>query len=172
MNALGIVIAVILILIAAVLPDDSDKNNSDRDNRKTAVQPVITIIKPTEHTTPITATPTFRPIPTNIPKPTASLIPNNNSDMSDLTAYYYPGSQLIDQSSGTLILISTDSPAGVTDWYESKFRQSGFNINTFVRTSANGRVLNKLSVSDGTKVIGVEISNKNENTEIRVTQTR
>ena len=66
----------------------------------------------------------------------------------------YPGSVSVSAD----VFTTPDSPQTVTAWYKDQINQMKFNVKTFVQTSANEKVLNKLVASNGQTEVYVEIS--------------
>ena len=94
--------------------------------------------------------PTIKPFPTSAPtsKPTAT----------NLSDFIYQGSSVISSNSNSLKLTSTDNTDTITNWYKEKINSLGMNVKSFVTTSANDKILNKLVGANGTREIRVEIS--------------
>lgn len=109
--------------------------------------------EPTPASTPSpTLTPTFYPSPTvKVLIPTSTIAPKTSSSSID---FQYPGSIII--TSG--VYQSFDSPDKITDWYKNKMKSMGYSANSFVKTSTNGNILNKLVSANGSSTINVEIS--------------
>src|SRR3989338_9723748 len=109
------------------------------------VQPTITIAydKPTVTNTP-TISPTLAPI----------------SQPQNFTSYQYPNSQIISRSDDRLKLESSDDPGKITDWYKTLIKQKDMNVQSFVTTSTNGEVLNKLAAANGQEKIEISIEKK------------
>lgn len=108
-------------------------------------------------------------LPTNTPNPVQqdieikNEVDSNESDGSTKTTppindFYYPGANDIGSSSSELNLQSSDNPDKITDWYKDKIKSLGLNVNSFVTTSANDKVLNKLSAASSSFEINIEIS--------------
>src|SRR3990172_1860253 len=94
----------------------------------------------------------------NIATPTLvpSLIPTPR--IVSLESYKYPNSVDVSTSQKTLTLQSQDSSNTVTDWYKNKIINEGMNVKTFVKTSANSNILNKLTGAREGEEVNVEIS--------------
>lgn len=117
-----------------------------------------------------TPSPTLTPTPTkafsnstNTPTPTPTFTQSQNrTQSSDLE---YPGSKKIKVEGNKTFLESNDDPQKITDWYKDKIKSMGFNAKSFVTTSANDNILNKLVGSDGKREIRIEIKKSpNEST--------
>jgi len=46
----------------------------------------------------------------------------------------------------------------ITEWYRSRINSLGYNVKSFVKTSANDKVLNKLAAAKSGSEISVEIA--------------
>ena len=103
----------------------------------------------------VTVTQTPSPTPTSSPVPSLSLSPT--SAPSD--TWIYPGATEVSPG----VYSSSISPAEVTNWYKEKIKALNLNIQTFVQTTANDRVLNKLSAANGNQNISIEISQASGN---------
>lgn len=97
------------------------------------------------------------------PTPSANPQPSVTDNINDLQ---YPESKQISSDTWE----SSDSPQTVTEWYKQKIQSLGMNTTSFVQTSTNGNVLNKLVGSDGKEEIEVQItkSNKAQGVEIKL----
>ena len=80
---------------------------------------------------------------------------------------YYPGASVIGKTDGKIILESSDDPKKITDWYKQKIAVE-MNVKSFVTTTTNGEVLNKLLGADGNKEIRVEITKKSNEQKVIV----
>lgn len=111
---------------------------------------------PTPTSTPavVVPTPTSNPSPTTRPPTPPVTVTVTVTPPSVTSDWQYPGSTQV--SAG--VYESSDPSDKITDWYESKIRQLGLNIKTFVRTKTNDRVLNKLVAAGKSMEIRVEIS--------------
>jgi len=103
---------------------------------------------------PPTSTPTLSPTPTNTPR-------NKSESVLD---FRYPNSIIISQNAKESIFESTDHPKKITDWYKNKIKAMNMSVTSFVQTSTNDNVLNKLVGADGNREVRVEI-NKNNNSQ-------
>lgn len=80
--------------------------------------------------------------------------PTRSSPSLSIEKFIYPVA--IPISSGKYS--STDSPDIITNWYTSKITSLGFSSKSFIKTSTNGQILNKLTGSQKGSLISVEIS--------------
>lgn len=69
----------------------------------------------------------------------------------------YPGSETIRLDGNRIYLKSPDSPETITSWYQERIGRMNLGINNFVRTSANGEVVNLLNAADERGKVRVEI---------------
>ncbi|HLE48803.1 MAG TPA: hypothetical protein VI819_02110 [Patescibacteria group bacterium] len=83
---------------------------------------------------------------------------NNSASNPPINDFYYPGAGNIGSSTKTLNLESPDHPNKVTDWYKNKIQSFDLNVNSFVKSSADDKILNKLSAASGSFEVNVEIS--------------
>ena len=106
---------------------------------------------------------------TNITTPT--LVPTliSTPRIVSLESYKYPNSVVVGDSEKTLTLQSQDSSNTITDWYKDKIINEGMNVKTFVKTSANNKILNKLTgVREGEEV-NVEIRKEPDESVVYIT---
>ena len=82
----------------------------------------------------------------------------------DDTSAITPTETITNQTNSTLSLESTDSPEDITDWYKNTINTIGMNVTSFVVTSTNDVVLNKLSAANSE--MKIEVTIKNESTSI------
>ena len=108
------------------------------------------------------ASPTIHPTSTPTPKPQTS----QNQSMDE---YIYPASKVISSSVRSLSLTSNDDPGKITSWYKEKIQSKNLNVNSFVNTQANDKILNKLVGDNGQISISVEVSKENANAQVNIT---
>lgn len=121
-----------------------------------------------------TPAPTTNPSPTHPPalssspaaKPTST--PQPPANYPNILDFKYPASNIISQSSSTLLLESENSTDDITSWYEDKIKSYGFNVKTFIKTKANEKVLNKLAGAKNDLEILIEISKENEQSMVKI----
>ena len=85
--------------------------------------------------------------------------------MSD---FQYPRSIIISLNSNFATFESSDDPKKITDWYKNKIKDMGMNTTSFVQTSTNGNVLNKLVGADGNQKVRVEINKHNNSAIVKI----
>lgn len=86
------------------------------------------------------------------------------------TGFIYPSSTVVENSGSRIKLITYDSPDKVTSWYQDKIKSEGMSATSFVKTSTNGNVLNKLVGAGSEMKVTIEITkHPGGNTQIIVT---
>jgi len=110
-------------------------------------------------------------IPSNKPSPTKVPVPTQSLQKSNILEYKYPNSQIVSSTSTLMSLESSDNSDSITDWYKGKINSLGMNVKTFVTTSANEKVLNKLVGADGVKEINIEISKEDSQSIVKISIT-
>lgn len=98
----------------------------------------------------VIVSPVATPIPTPVSTP--------QTQTSDLNDWFYPGSSVVANTGLTLSLRSGDDTGVITDWYKAKIIEKGANVKSFVTTSTNGEILNKLAGASSEFEINIEIS--------------
>jgi hypothetical protein len=78
-------------------------------------------------------------------------MPKTNSN------FVYPGAILI----GDNTYQSSDDPAKITNWYKNKINGAGMNVTSFIVTSTNDNVLNKLVGANSSTKVSVDIIRNN-----------
>ncbi len=114
-----------------------------------------------------TATPTATPTATT--KPTASPTQDKTVASQD---WLFPGAH-VTQSFPDLKAETTTDPKVVTDWYKEKIKSLGMSTQTFVVTSTNDKIYNKLVAANSTNKIEatIERASSTSNTQITVVST-
>ena len=107
----------------------------------------------------------------NKPSPTKVPVPTQSPQTSNILEYKYPNSQIVSSTSTLMSLESSDNSDSITDWYKGKINSLGMNVKTFVTTSANEKVLNKLVGADGVKEINIEISKEDSQSIVKISIT-
>ncbi len=160
-----LVIIAVVILGAGIVANIASPNSSGPDD------PITTSVTstpiPTSSPTPIPTiqqslpTPTIKPVntinPTNIVNPTQITQPAN---------WQYPNSQKRSENE----FVSSESPEKITQWYKDKIIATGYSSKSFVQTSTNAKILNKLVGAKQNNEISVEIYKNPEdaNTTIKI----
>lgn len=159
---LTILIIILTVIIATGKPTKQVKR-----------MPHTTLSKPssTNSSSPTpTNTPTPSPQPTVIP-PTATPTSKPNEQSQKISDFQYPGSAVISISSNTAVFESTDDPKKITDWYKDKIKSMGMNATSFVQTSTNGNILNKLVGAKSGSEARVEITKQNNQPTVKISVT-
>ena len=156
---LTILVIILTVIIATEKPTKHVKK----------IQQII-LSKPTPAHSPTPAptyTPTPSPQPTVVP-PTATATSKPNQQSQSVSDFQYPSSTVVSISVNTATFESTDDPKKITDWYKDKIKSIGMKTTSFVQTSTNGNVLNKLVGANGNKEVRVEISKQNNNAVVKI----
>ncbi|MFH1186843.1 MAG: hypothetical protein V1697_01570 [Candidatus Levyibacteriota bacterium] len=166
MNSLKILLILLVLFILF------SKSSVLRQDEKTFAPKILT-------PTPVLEEKTPTPIPTKIPIQTNTIIENTPTFTSEVkqvqgisNTWVYPNSQQLSNSGNAINLQSYDDVGQITNWYKERIREIGMNAVSFVSTSTNGNVLNKLSGADEHQEIGIEITKQasSQLVEIRVVQ--
>lgn len=128
---------------------------------------------PSENASP-TPTPSLTPSPTFPTMSPTQIIktpaPKNSPNIStNLSQFIYPNSKQISISGDKIVLESSDSPTAITNWYKDKIKSLGMSATSFVQTSTNDNVLNKLVGSSGNQQVRVEISKPASTLKVKIT---
>ena len=117
---------------------------------------------------------TNTPIPTTTPiksSPTLSQAPANSTPLESINNFIYPNSSNITGDENLLSMESLDQPQIITDWYKEKIKAMGMKATTFVQTTTNGNVLNKLAGANNSFGIVVEIKKGKDDTKTSIRLT-
>ena len=90
--------------------------------------------------------------PSNTPTPTNSINKDN------LFFYHYPNTYVVFKNEMELQMESFDNTDIITDWYKAKIEEDNLTAKTFVKTSANDNILNKLVGANSKKEVSIEIN--------------
>jgi len=107
-----------------------------------------------------------------VPVLTPTPQPTQKPQESKLQDFVYPGSSVVSSDFELLILESNSGVDEITNWYKEKIRSEGFNAKTFVATSANGVVLNKLAGAKEGLEVTIEIKKNPDDTRVKITITQ
>lgn len=173
MNILVIAVSV-LILVAGVVTNVKTKNVRENMHVNEEVLGENNESEtPTETQNP-TATPTVTNSPTATSTVTPTNVPTQTTKSSDISNFIYPGSNSQNQSGDVLTLKSSENPKSVTDWYKDKIKSLGMNVTSFVTTSTNDNINNKLVGAKVGMKVEIEITKKANESQttikVRVTQ--
>ncbi len=100
------------------------------------------------------------------PTPTPEVIadiPKNNIDF-----LIYPNATIVTKTDNSLTLESEKNADEITDWYKGKIDEYDMNITSTIKTNTNGNVLNKISASNGSLKIEIEISASNSSNLVKI----
>jgi len=159
MRSTRVFFVLILLLFLTIALQNSSFKTQDKKDEKIEVMP----------------SPKAKPQATQVPSPTEkievivpTLAPTALPAVDN--SYVYPNSFNYSKNGNRISFQTVDSPQTVTDWYKAKISSLGFSAQSFVQTSSNDNVLNKLVAANGEKEIRVEISKDSGNqiTEIRL----
>lgn len=149
----------ILIIILSIVITAQNMHPSSTE-RTTVTSTPTPPVAPTDK-------PTITPLPT--PTPTAFIpTPQPTFDNQSSFDFKYPNSTIISQNGNEIVYESTDDPKKITDWYKDKINSVGMKATSFVQTSTNGNILNKLVGANANKKVSVEISKQNNNAVVRI----
>lgn len=169
MSAVGIIIGICILGIGIWTAQNN--KSTVTTNVETEMEATITpssteVLTPSE--TPDIDNPTK--VPTNSPTqmPTATTKPNNNSSSFSLSGFQYPGASVNSSSQTRMELTTVDSPTTVTDWYKNKINSTGMNAKSFVTTSANDNVVNKLVAAGNGTEISVDITKSPSDSSVKI----
>lgn len=121
---------------------------------------VVTILANGFHRISNMPVPIFTPLFT--PSPTVTKEENN------ILQFQYPDSQILTSEQDLIILESTANPTVITDWYKTKIKNLAFHTTSFIQTSTNGNVLNKLAAESDKAKILVDISKDSERQPVNI----
>jgi len=100
--------------------------------------------------------PTMKPFPDLVTVSPSKPV-STPADVSDVDKFIYPDAGILGKSVNGIELRSYGDPGPVTDWYKDKIKEKGMSVTSFVTTSANGNILNKLSGASGNEEVNIEI---------------
>lgn len=169
------VVAIMIVILSALLAKELESKKIQ--GQKEVLGEVSQSSPSPQPTLTPTSTPTPKPTSSPIPKPSESSSnvevkqevkddssTNVNFNLSD---FRYPDSSQL-ESTDRLVLESSDDPKTITDWYKDKIRNLGFKSKSFVQTSTNGNILNKLVGASSNKQVKVEIEKKADESKSRI----
>ena len=84
-------------------------------------------------------------------------LPQVSNDSTPSDDWIYPGSNVREINTKTLILDTTDSHQSVTDWYKEKIKSTGGSVTSFVTTAVNNEIKNELEGAGGDVDVEVKI---------------
>lgn len=150
-----IIISVLLVILAAGVV--SNKPLSENNNLP---EPTPSPLQTgTQEPSPVmSSTPNPAPAQTSTPEKKPKVAEED---------WVYPNSIVVENAE-KIILSSSDSTDKITDWYKSKIESLGFNVKSFVKTSANDVVKNVLSAAKDNRKVSVLITKNPEDIAARI----
>ncbi len=153
MANLRLLIVLVFALIALVMFENKNffsNNSQSSEAEKNTPIPSPSPIKP--KSTPIE--PRFN---RGNSAPTLSPTPASPALREGINNFIYPNSSNITGDGDISSMESADKPQIITDWYKEKIKSMGMKATSFVQTTTNGNVLNKLAGANNSFGIVVEI---------------
>ena len=171
MSIVGIIIGICIVGIGIW---NAQNNKTVVSTNAEDVQGTMSTSTPTMILTP-TETITVSPYPTKTPASTGTKTPTPTTKQNDsnttafsISNFQYPGASVNSSSGNRLELATNDSTSSVTDWYKNKINAMGMNTKSFVTTSANDNIVNKLVAADGKNEIRVDITKKPSDSSVKI----
>ena len=170
----GIIVAVsFLIVVAGIFASRSHiftKNDIKGEHDETGQEetPSVTAEPTISPENPASTTkPARKP---DTPTPTQQSSPVQHTDSSSsIDLFRYPNASVTESSETMLKLTTQDPPETVTHWYKKTITDNGMNTRSFVATSTNGEVLNKLAAAGNNMNVSVEITKANSDQTVHIT---
>ena len=153
MNLMVVAIALIVVFVAAVAARLPERRVGREEQTEAVMATAAGVIasSPSATPEPTALKPVSSPLTTALPTVTPRVV-------EGLSFWYYPGAT-VNKEGGTAAELSTaDASDTVTEWYKTKIKDKNYSVKTFVQTTTNGKVLNKLVGDNGEEEIRVEIS--------------
>jgi len=152
MNIALVVIAVIVIVAGAFTSRNGLANQPENIETKPESTPA--------------PSPTVKPVVTVVATPSPTDTPTSEPKRVEINSgWAYPNSRVISEG-GTLVLMSGDNTDAITDWYKNKIESGGYNVKSFIKTSANDVIKNVINAA-GNGSVNVEIT-KDGSSEARI----
>ena len=167
MNSIRILIVLLIILGLIIIGQKVAEQSKKSSPTPTAI-PSSTIIPTTSPTSNPTSIPTAIPSPTTLPPATSTPTNSPYSQKLNITDFKYPNAIVVNKNGNKLELESNDDPQKITDWYKEKIKSMDLNVTTFVQTSTNGNILNKLVGANGATEVRVEITKQNNSQVVKI----
>ncbi|OGH23479.1 MAG: hypothetical protein A2629_00330 [Candidatus Levybacteria bacterium RIFCSPHIGHO2_01_FULL_41_15] len=165
MKNLNLLIILIVILALATFSQESFFNKSEEVKKQTTpnptsypsptLTPTSTVVNQTKNNSTVQSTP--------------SPVSSANNTMYSVGSFIYPGSAVSFQTEDKLSLQSFDDSSRITDWYKEKITSLNMKAKSFVQTSSNRNILNKLAGANSLLKVNVEISKKNSDSKTEIT---
>lgn len=171
------ILALLLLMIGIFFVANQYQKKLELNNRFTKITPF-----PDASDLSVEATPPSQmsqPLPTVTP-PSASpfnwdvavspsIFPATKNTSTQISEFLYPNSKINSQTSSSAVLQSSDSTNSITDWYENKLRSLGYGTTSFVKTSSNNNILNKLVTAKNGNQVSVEIKKTADSSQTTIT---
>ena len=169
MNSIRILI-VLVIILGLIIFSQRIANQSKKSSPTPTTTPFPTVNPTTTPTSNSTNSPTTILSPTTIQPITSTPTSTPSNQTLNITDFKYPNSTIVivNQNGNKLELESTDDPKKITDWYKEKIKAMDMNVTSFVQTSTNGIVLNKLVGANGDVEIRIEITKQNNSKVVKI----
>lgn len=111
--------------------------------------------------TPVpTPTEVATPTPPTVATNTQTNTPASTASPSSTDGWIYPGSNVI--RTVPLSITSTADQKLVTDWYKARIKAEGYNTTSFIVTSTNDKIYNKLVAAKNSQKIEVLITRETD----------
>jgi hypothetical protein len=164
-QALITVVSVIVLGFAVVV-------RGNANDYEQTVPPVLSDTTTATDTPTSTPEPTMAPVETLVPTatPTATVKPTAAAFKVSATEqdWLYPGARII-QTLPELKTEITIDPKVVTDWYKEKIKSLGMSTQSFIVTSTNDKIYNKLVAASAASKIEVTIERVSSSAATQIT---
>ena len=167
------ILTILIVTLAIIITIQNSTKDSEKKSDSSLVKPSPT--KSQDPSSTLTPTPSLKQNintsednqPTTMP-PTSTPTTKPYQQSQTIFDFRYPNSTIISQNGNETVYESSDDPKKITDWYKDKIKSIGMKTTSFVQTSTNGNVLNKLVGANGNKEVRVEISKQNNNPTVKI----
>ncbi len=147
----------VLILTAAIVSRGGlPKDTLSQDTLQVDVLSEQSEVEPEEPTPSPTPSDSPTPTPTAAGSVTKTNTPSATPTVSTESGWVYPGAQVIRTT--PLSLTSSADQKVVTDWYKARIKAEGYNTTSFIVTSTNDKIYNKLVAAKNNQKIEVIIT--------------
>lgn len=120
------------------------------------------------------STPTSVNLPQNTPNQSPTQTPFSTSNPTPLQTEFtlkdliYTDAEITKQYPNTIFMNTSADVSIVTNWYEDKISEYGFNAASVIRTNTNNQVLNKIAAANSDYEIMIEITNAGNETSVKI----
>lgn len=167
------ILAILVVTLSIIIATQNVTKDSERETDTSLARP-----SPTNSQAPsptLTLTPSLKQNgnisednqPTSI-QPTSTSTKKSNQSSETIPDFQYPSSIVVSKTENTATLESTDDPKKITNWYKDKIKALNMNVTTFVQTSTNGNILNKLVGANGNTELRIEITKQNNSQTVNI----